>query len=373
LFYGSLLPVLVYLMGAALSPALVPGSDLDTWHPPPWPAEHTDSEGKVQAYKEGGRYQNPWMNGRPSVASFFFSWFTGPDDSNIPGPAELNETLPVKPPVWLSDPNFTISTARLTWLGHATTLAEVDGSAILTDPVFSARASAVQFAGPKRYTAAACKVKELPPLAAVLVSHNHYDHLDLRSVSRLAELQPNISWFVPSGMAQWLKDNTVVSSEKVHEMTWWQEEQLEGTDIKIVFTPANHWCKRSIADDNQMLWGSFAVIGPTKRFWFGGDTGYCEAFRQIGQKYGPFDMAAIPIGAYQPNWFMKYQHVHPGEAVEIHKDIASKKSLGIHWGTFKLTTENYLEPPALLNSFLNKSGLEGSDFVATDIGGWVEA
>jgi len=359
-------------MGSALSPAMVEGSDLTIWEPPVWPPEHTDSEGKVLAYKESGRYQNPWMNGRPSVASFFLDWFTGRDDSNIPGATELAETLPVKPPLWLSDENYTQSTGRLSWLGHATVLAEIDGSAFLTDPVFSSRASAVQFAGPKRYTAAPCKVKDLPPLTAVLVSHNHYDHLDVNSVSRLAELQPNISWFVPEGMAQWLKDNTVVSSEKVHEMTWWEEKQLEGTNFKIVFTPANHWCKRSVAYDNKMLWGSFAVIGPTKKFWFGGDTGYCEAFKQIGQKYGPFDLAAIPIGAYQPNWFMKYQHVHPGEAVEVHKDIKSKKSLGIHWGTFKLTTENYLEPPALLNTFLNKSGLDSSVFVTTDIGGSVE-
>jgi len=350
-----------------------PGSDLTIWQPPPWPAEHTDSDGKVEAYKEGGRFQNPWMNGRPSAASYFYDVFTGPDESNIPGAAELNETLPVKPPVWLSDPDFSVSTGRMTWLGHATTLAEVDGSAILTDPVFSARASAVQFAGPKRYTAPACKVEELPPLSAVLVSHNHYDHLDLPSVVSLVKLQPGISWFVPSGMAQWLMKNARVPGDKVHEMTWWQEEQLEGTSIKIVFTPANHWCKRSVMDDNQMLWGSFAVIGQTKRFWFGGDTGYCEAFRQIGQKYGPFDMAAIPIGAYQPNWFMKYQHVHPGEAVEIHKDINSKKSLGIHWGTFKLTSEHYLEPPALLNTFLTKNGLDESQFVTTEIGGSVDA
>jgi len=362
---------LMFLL-AHLSPAMEPGSELDIWHPAPWPTEHTDSEGKVLAYMERGRFQNPWMNARPSVASFFLSWYTGPDEAIIPGSAELGKILPVKPPVFVSEPNYTASNARMTWLGHATTLAEVDGHAILTDPVFSARASAVQFVGPKRYTAAACKVKELPPLSAVLVSHNHYDHLDLRSVARLAELQPNISWFVPSGMAKWLIDNTVVSSQRVKEMTWWQEEQLEGTDIKIVFTPANHWCKRSIADENQMLWGSFAVIGPSKRFWFGGDTGYCEAFKKIGEKYGPFDIAAIPIGAYQPNWIMKYQHVHPGEAVEIHKDIGSKKSLGIHWGTFQLTTENYLEPPALLNTFLNKSGLEGSQFVTTDIGGTVE-
>ena len=122
----------------------------------------------------------------------------------------------------------------------------------------------------------------------------------------------------------------------------------------MVFTPANHWCKRSIADDNKCLWGSWAVIGPNKRFYFAGDTGYCEEFEKIGSQLGPFDMAAIPIGAYQPNWFMKYQHVHPGEAVEIHKDIKSKKSLGIHWGTFMLTTEYYLEPPVLLTSFMNR-------------------
>jgi len=358
-------------MGAALTPAMVQGSELDIWHPPPWPSQHTDSEGKVLAYKEGGKFQNPWMDGRPSVTSFFLSWFTGPDESNIPSPDKLKETLPLQPPVWLSG-NYSLSSARVTWLGHATTLAEVDGATILTDPIFSARASAVQFAGPKRYTPPACSMEDLPRVDAVVVSHNHYDHLDLSSVSTLAEAQPNISWFVPHGMAQWLKDNTVVQGEKVHEMTWWQEEQLEGTDIKIVFTPANHWCKRSISDDNKMLWGSYAVIGPTKRFWFGGDTGYCEAFKQIGKKYGPFDIAAIPIGAYQPNWFMKYQHVHPGEAVEIHKDIASKKSLAIHWGTFKLTTEYYLEPPALLDTALARSGLEGREFVATDIGGSVE-
>ena len=237
-------------MGNTLSPQPVKGENLDIWQPQPWPTEHTDADGKVQAFKESGRFQNPWMAGRPSVVRFFFSFFNRTDESDIPGNDELNKVLPVKPPVWLSDPNFTVSNARLTWLGHATTLAEIDGSAILTDPVFSARASAVQFAGPKRYRDAACKVEDLPPLAAVVISHNHYDHLDLPSVSRLAELQPNISWFVPAGTGQWLKDNTVVSGEKVHEMTWWQEDELEGTNIKIVFTPANHWCKRSVADDN---------------------------------------------------------------------------------------------------------------------------
>ena len=353
-------------------PPLVVGAELDIFYPPPWPSEHTDSEGRPLAYQEDGRFQNPWMKDRPSPIKFFKSWFFGSDDSNIPSTRLLEETLPVKSPVWLSE-NFSVSEARLTWLGHATVLAEIDHFTILTDPMFSERASIVQFAGPKRYTAPACKVSELPNITAVVISHNHYDHLDINTVSKLSRLQPNIQWFVPAGLGKWMLDNTEARPETVRELTWWQEVELEEAGgLRFVFTPANHWCKRGLSDDNKVLWGSWAVLGPSNRFWFGGDTGYCEAFKHIGDTYGPFDLAAIPIGAYQPNWFMKYQHVHPGEAVEVHKDVQSRKSLGIHWGTFKLTTENYLEPPALLNTFLNRSGLENDVFVTTDIGTSIE-
>ncbi|XP_023323041.1 N-acyl-phosphatidylethanolamine-hydrolyzing phospholipase D [Eurytemora carolleeae] len=173
-------------------------------------------------------------------------------------------------------------------------------------------------------------------------------------------------------MKSWMRTNTGVSENNVFEMDWWEERKLSNSDVKIVFTPANHWCKRSVSDDNTVLWGSWSVIGPNNSFWFGGDTAYSEAFKQIGEKYGPFSMAAIPIGAYQPNWFMKYQHVHPGEAVEIHKDVKSQKSLGIHWGTFKLTVENYLEPPKLLDTYLNNNNIPTDDFVTVNIGGSVE-
>jgi len=366
-----LVPVAVLLSLMLESPPLIVGADLDTWIPVPWPHQHTDSQGRPLAFKEDGVYQNPWMKGRPSVLKFFQFWFTGRDDSNVPSSSVLQETLPVKPPVWMSESeSFRASEARLTWLGHASVLAEIDHLTVLTDPMFSDRASPVPLMGPKRYTAPACQVSDLPNITAVVISHNHYDHLDLNTVTKLVKLQPDIQWFVPAGMGEWLKDNTQVRQEAVREMTWWEEAEVSG--LKIVFTPANHWCKRGVRDDNKMLWGSWAVIGPTKRFWFGGDTSYCEAFKHIGEKYGPFDLAAIPIGAYQPNWFMKYQHVHPGEAVEIHKDIRSERSLGIHWGTFKLTTEYYLEPPALLNTYLNRSGLENHVFVTTDIGSSIE-
>lgn len=357
-------------MGSLTSRPWTMGTDLDLWLPPPWPKEHTDDRGRVVAFMEGGRWSNPWMSDRPPAPTFFWDLLVGTDESGIPGKAKLDETLPVKKPPW-TEPGFTPSQARMTWLGHATVLAELEGATLLTDPMFSQRASLSQWAGPARYRGVACSVKELPPITAVLISHNHYDHLDLASVQKLVELQPNISWFVPQGMKTWLEANTGVSKERVKEQVWWQEEHL-GEGFKVVFTPANHWCKRGVWDDNKTLWGSWAVLGPTKRFWFGGDTGYCEAFRQIGRELGPFDMAAIPIGAYQPNWFMKYQHVHPGEAVQIHRDIQSRQSLGIHWGTFKLTTEYYLEPAVLLTTFMNSSQLDPQSFVTTDIGGSVD-
>jgi len=374
---GLSIPIGVCYSNQTMSSEWVPGPELGTWLPSPWPPEHTETDGRVQAFKDsGGRWQNPWMLGRASVMSFFYDWFIGGrDESKIPGQAELDKMHPIKEPLWVNNTEFTPSNARMTWLGHATVLAEVDGCTILADPVFSSRASFVSFAGPKRYRKAACSVSELPKITAVVISHNHLDHLDLNSVSELMERQPNISWFVPMGTKQWMVDNARIPQDKVTESVWWEETQLKtesGSNLTFAFTPANHWCKRGVMDDNKMLWGSWAVLGPTHRFWFAGDTGYCEAFKQIGKKYGPFHMAAIPIGAYQPNWFMKYQHVHPGEAVEIHKDIHSLKSLGIHWGTFKLTTEFYLEPPTLLSTFMNRLSLDASTFVSTNIGESVE-
>jgi len=362
LFLWTLL--ILIIMGVVTSREWESPENFTLFEPPRWPEEHHDKDGKMLAYKEGGRFQNPAMKDRPSPLSFFWDIFAGKDDSNIPSSDELDNTLPVLTPNWTE----TISDARMTWLGHASVLAEVDDKAILTDPIFSSRASIVQFAGPARYRNAPCRIADLPTLDAVVISHNHYDHLDINSVAEIARIQPQTEFFVPMGLKSWMESNTVASPENIHELTWWQERNLKGSDVKIAFTPANHWCKRSVSDDNKTLWGSWAVIGSRNSFWFGGDTGYFEGFKQIGDVYGPFTMAAIPIGAYQPNWFMKYQHVHPGEALRIHQDIKSNKSLGIHWGTFKLTSENYLEPPRLLKKYLQQNDLPLEQFVTVNIG-----
>ncbi|XP_064633220.1 N-acyl-phosphatidylethanolamine-hydrolyzing phospholipase D-like isoform X2 [Lineus longissimus] len=307
-----------------------------------------------------GRYANPWPTWKDVTLGNAIMWkMTSKDNSKIPSKQELDRTLPIVTPEFerYPPPNG----IKVTWLGHATVLVQFDGLNILTDPIFSQRCSPVQFMGPKRYRDIPCTVHDLPNIDAVLISHNHYDHLDYQTVQLLnARFGSSTRWFVPMGLASWMY---TVGCDNVIELDWWDENCIpDHSEVKFVFTPAQHWCRRSAIDENQVLWGSWTVIGPKNRFFFGGDTGYCSAFDQIGKKYGPFDLAAIPIGAYEPRWFMKYQHVDPEEAVQIHKDLKAKKSLGIHWGTFPLTNEFYLEPAHKLKAALEEKQISLNDF-----------
>ncbi len=173
-------------------------------------------------------------------------------------------------------------------------------------------------------------------------------------------------WYVPSGCKDWFQ-SVGIKEENIHDMVWWQEvvmprsggqvQNINGKSLaKIVFTPSNHWSRRGANDENVALWGSWTVIGKNGgKFWFGGDTAYSDVFKQIGQKYGPIDLAAIPIGAYNPRSTMKFVHVNPEEAVKIHDDLKSKTSFGIHWGTFKLTNEYYMEPKNKILEMVKKA------------------
>lgn len=197
---------------------------------------------------------------------------------------------------------------RVTWLGHATVMVEMDELVFLTDPIFSSRASPLQHMGPKRFRHPPCTISELPPIDAVLISHNHYDHLDYNSVVALNERFGNeLRWFVPLGLLDWMQK---CGCENVIELDWWEENCVPGHDkVTFVFTPSQHWCKRTLMDDNKVLWGSWSVLGPWNRFFFAGDTGYCPAFEEIGKRFGPFDLAAIPIGAYEPR-YVDFQRKH---------------------------------------------------------------
>ena len=194
---------------------------------------------------------------------------------------------------------------QVTWIGHATVLVQMEGINILTDPVFSDYCGAVRTFGVKRYRPVPCTVDELPDIDAVCISHNHFDHLDYNTVRDLNKrFGDKIHWFVPMGLLKWMTD---CGCKNVVELEWWDElSHPKSTDkskaVKFVFTPAQHWCRRELNDLNRVLWGSWTIVGPQHRFFFAADSGYCHIFKQIGKRYGPFDLAAIPIGAYEPRF-----------------------------------------------------------------------
>jgi N-acyl-phosphatidylethanolamine-hydrolysing phospholipase D len=342
---------------------------------------------------------------------------------------------------------------QVTWLGHASLLIQAGGVNMITDPVFSQRCSPVQFAGPSRYTPPPCKIEELPPIHVVLISHNHYDHVDSGSIASLAKKEESdlakvgalfqgTLWVCPLG----LKPNLVscgAPAEKVVELDWWDTlvpasvsvgsyvavnplaslgsllkapkdhhdysaanlAAAETVDLskaallarsggasidagaakslpRIICIPAQHQSARSGFDRNKTLWCGYVVATPTKdgssltKFLFTGDTAYrwvpegvaplspeedaavsTPSFKFVGKRYGPIDIAALPTGAYSPRWFMSSVHTSPSDAVEIHKDIRSKRSVAIHWGSFPLTDEPIMEPVTELDAALKHKGL----------------
>ena len=342
------------------------------YHINPEQYPHIDERGYVQAFKENGRWVNWWSKGKPGLLGLLGIGLFDTDFSNIPeSKAKINEALPVKKPYWLEEgQSKNVDDIRATWIGHASVLTEFDNVTIIADPIFSERA--FRYIGPKRFTTPACSVSDLPnTLDAVVISHTHYDHLDTLSVRDLHERYGDqLHWFVPSGLQKWLTKKFKVSSENVHELEWWEEVSMPGKpDVKFILTPSNHWCTRMPWDRNKILWGSWAIIGPKFRYWFAGDTAYAnEAFKQIGERYGPFDLAAIPIGAYNPRWYMRYVHVNPEEALLIHEDIKSKKSFGIHWGAFKQTYEYWLEPKEKIVKILTRKNISSEEFQVPNIG-----
>jgi L-ascorbate metabolism protein UlaG (beta-lactamase superfamily) len=256
--------------------------------------------------------------------------------------------------------NPMVSNPSVTWVGHATVLLRVGGLNVLTDPQFSERASPLTFAGPKRVVPPVPALHELPRIDVVVVSHNHYDHLDLASVAKLAE-QPGGSprYFVPLGLKDWFARRGI---ENVEELDWWESRRFGG--LEIHFVPVQHWSKRSLTDENQTLWGGWVLRHPELSFFFAGDAGYSKDFADIRRRFGGFDLAAIPIGAYEPRWFMKIMHLDPAEAVQVHKDVNARQSLAIHWGTFdNLTDESLYEPPQRLAEERRKAGLTERDFL----------
>lgn len=270
------------------------------------------------------------------------------------------------------------SEPTLTWIGHSTLLLQLDGVNILTDPVFGERASPLPFLGPKRHQPPGLSLAQLPHIDAVLISHSHYDHLELEAM-RALQRQPGgpPRFYVPLGLEIWFQKNVpgVVLEGPARNVFWldWEESAVirgRTAPLELHLLAVQHWSARTPWDRNRTLWGSWAVLHPKLRFWFAGDLGYSRDSADIGRRFGGFDLAAIPIGGYEPRWFMAKSHLDPEEAVQVMEDVAAERAVGIHWGTFeKLTDEPLDQPPRDLKAALERRGLPAGRFVTLPHGG----
>jgi L-ascorbate metabolism protein UlaG (beta-lactamase superfamily) len=288
--------------------------------------------------------------------------FRLPGEKRPPGLLKLLRwkltTRPARWPAWVEDPRVPppppIQEGELaaTFVGHATWLLRLGSVTVLTDPVWSERCSPVSFAGPRRVRRPGLAFETLPRVDVTLVSHGHYDHLDLPTLTRIAEVH-RPPFVTPLGHAPLLARHAV---GPVHEMDWWQTWQGP-RGLLVTLVPSRHFSARSLFDRNRALWGGFVLERDGRRIYFAGDSAYGPHFGDIAERLGPFDLALLPIGAYAPRWFMRPVHMDPDEAVCAYADLGSPATLAMHWGTFQLTDEPIDEPVRRLGQACAAAGI----------------
>jgi N-acyl-phosphatidylethanolamine-hydrolysing phospholipase D len=291
-----------------------------------------------------GRFRNPWGLAESGFLGLLkWRW----NRVRHPLPRDDGARSLHRVPSMVRAPRAAADEIAVTWVGHSTLLVQLGPVNILTDPVWSDRASPWGFLGPRRLVPPGTPINQLPPIDVVLLSHNHYDHLDAHTVRTLARMQPHATWVVPLRLSRLARS---FGAREVVELDWWEERQVGS--VTVAATPARHFSARTPFDRNRTLWCGYAVTAETGRFFYAGDTGMHPEFARIGARLGPFDVIAIPIGAYEPRWFMHPVHVNADEAVtaflELHEHHGRSRHatmVGIHWGTFRLTDEPILEPP----------------------------
>lgn len=313
--------------------------------------------GPVSDHFDGLRFFNPGQASTDRSAAEIWRW------KRSERPAPWPASVPITP----AAPRMREDGLVITMIGHVTLLIQVAGRNILTDPVWSDRASPVSFAGPKRVTAPGIRFEDLPPIDTVLISHNHYDHLDIASLRRLqADHAPVM--VMPLGNDAIVARAVPNARIRVGD---WHDRIMLGDDAAVTLTPATHWSSRGLRDRRMALWAGFWIDVAGRSIWFAGDTGYGDGavFRDMAVRHGSPDVALIPIGAYAPRWFMAAQHVDPAGAVQIFRDIGGRRALGIHWGTFQLTDEPREEPRDELADALALAEIDAERFVAAEPGG----
>jgi L-ascorbate metabolism protein UlaG (beta-lactamase superfamily) len=269
-------------------------------------------------------------------------------EPRTPWPAWIDEA-PQQPPA------LDGARAIVTFIGHSTFLIQTPAGNILTDPIYSKRAGPLNVIGPRRVRPPAVRFDDLPPISTVLLSHNHYDHCDLRTLRRLAErFDPAV--VTPLGNGPLVRSTGV---RRVEELDWWQQA---GTLPGITLTPAYHFSARTPFDRNQALWGGFMLALGGRQILFAGDSAYAPFFRDIRQRLGPIDLALLPIGAYEPRWFMRTVHMNPAEAAQAHLDLEAAESVAMHFGTFQMTIEGIDEPVRALGEACREKNIPPSRF-----------
>ncbi|MCM5553352.1 MBL fold metallo-hydrolase [Pleomorphomonas sp. NRK KF1] len=246
----------------------------------------------------------------------------------------------------------------ITFVNHATFLIQLPGVNILTDPVWSTRAGPLGLLGPKRVREPGIKLTELPRIDVVVISHNHYDHLDVETLKKLNQ-RWSPQFIVPVGDRELME---TIGIRRIDEMDWW-ERVVIGGKTQIVFTPAQHSSARGLFDRDKSLWGSYFIERNGRSIYFGGDSGYSTHYTEIRHRLGSPDVALLGIGSYAPSWFMRPIHMDPAEAVAAHKDLGAKLSIGMHFGTFQLSAEAFDEPQEKLKSALDDAGLSQDRFI----------
>jgi len=295
-------------------------------------------------HRPGGGFQNPWPGFEEHGFCDFIRWRFGGGAKPAREPSPPRDSLPRRQPA-IVRPHAARGYRSVTWIGHSTVLMQLGPLNVLTDPMWSERASPVQWAGPGRLMSPGVDFDALPDIDVVLQSHDHYDHLDARTVRRIAERWPAAKWLCPLGVGSVLRR---FGASDVIERDWWGTVEADG--FRAVCIPAQHFSGRSLGDRGDRLWCGWTIAADGVKVCFAGDTALHPEMQRIASREGPFDLVMLPIGAYDPRWFMRAVHMDPGDAIAAYRALcvdgsAPPACLPIHWGTFRLTDEPVEEPP----------------------------
>jgi L-ascorbate metabolism protein UlaG (beta-lactamase superfamily) len=315
-----------------------------------WISGCASIEAKKSDHFDGSRFMNPWTRMDKGFLDVL-KWKWTSDATEWPKWKELEHVG------WMNrvpeQGEFTV-----TLINHASHLIQFPGLNVITDPIYSTRASPVSWAGPKRIHDPGISFEKLPRIDVVLISHNHYDHMDEETVERLAAAF-NPLFISPLGNGQWLEK---MGARRIIELDWDERTSIPGIDALVTVVPAQHWSQRGFSK-NIGLWGGFVIEAGGHRVYFAGDTGYAPFFTTIGQRFPALDLAILPIGAYEPRWFMQTQHMNPEEAVRAHLDLGARQSMATHFGTFQMADEGLEDPAIELKAALDKHSVDAARFV----------